>query len=103
MRVSMRICKLLTVFLLILAAGLCCGTNSSAGTIPNSAFTGVCGPLPPPSFPKFETKLDAFVMANCYGEQKQNWPHELIPKSNGTNRRSSEGLHSPFVKLWYSP
>ena len=35
-------------------------------------------------------------MANCYGVQKQNWPHEA-------DRRSSEGLHSPYVKLWYSP
>ncbi len=33
-------------------------------------------------------------MGLCY--QKQQWPHEA-------NRRSSEGLHAPFVKLWYSP
>ena len=33
-------------------------------------------------------------MQMCY--QKQRWPHEA-------NRRSSEGLHAPYVKLWYSP
>ena len=87
--------KLLCVVLSIVAVGLCCGSDSSANTN-NPAFTGACGPLPPPSWPNFKTRLDAFVMANCYGVQKQNWPHEA-------DRRSSEGLHSPFVKLWYSP
>ncbi len=33
-------------------------------------------------------------MALCY--QKQNWEHDV-------NRRTSQGLHAPFVKLWYSP
>ncbi len=92
----MRIPKVLVALLLILLAGLWGGTNSNAGTIPLSAFTGACAPLPPPSFPNFKTRLDAFVKGNCYGVQKQNWPHEA-------NRRSSEALHSPFVKLWYSP
>ena len=87
--------KLLLIVLSIVAAGLCCGSDSSANSN-NPAYTGACGPLPPPSWPNFKTRLDAFVMANCYGVQKQNWPHEA-------NRRSSEGLHSPFVKLWYSP
>ncbi len=88
--------KLLFIVLSIVAIGLCGGTNTSASTIPLSAFTGACAPLPPPSFPNFKTRLDAFVMGNCYGVNKQNWPHEA-------DRRSSEGLHSPFVKLWYSP
>jgi len=88
--------KLLFVVVSILALGLCCGENSSAGTIPLSAFTGACAPLPPPAFPNFKTRLDAFVKGNCYGVQKQNWPHEA-------SKRSSEGLHSPFVQLWYSP
>lgn len=30
----------------------------------------------------------------CY--QQQQWPHEA-------DRRSSEGLHAPYVQLWYSP
>jgi hypothetical protein len=63
-------------------------------TVDNSVFRGPCGPLPPPSWPNFKDRLDKFVMALCY--QQQNWPHEAA-------RRSSEGLHSPFVKLWYSP
>jgi hypothetical protein len=33
-------------------------------------------------------------MALCY--QQQNWEHDV-------NRRTSQGLHAPFVKLWYSP
>ncbi len=33
-------------------------------------------------------------MALCY--QRQNWEHDV-------NRRTSQGLHAPFVKLWYSP
>jgi hypothetical protein len=94
-----RICgvkKVLFVVLSLLALGLCGGTNSSAGTIPLSAFSGACAPLPPPSFPNFKSRLDAFVKGNCYGVQKQNWPHEA-------SKRSSENLHSPFVQLWYSP
>ncbi len=87
---------LLFIVVSTVAVGLCCGTNSSAGTIPASAFTGPCRPLPLPSSSKFKSRLDAFVTANCYGVPKQNWPHEA-------NRRSSEGLHDPFVKLWYSP
>ena len=80
----MRI-SLLIVFLLILAGGLNAGTNTSAGTIPASAFTGACGPLPPPSWPNFKTRLDAFVMADCYGVQKQNWPHEADrPQQRGS-------------------
>jgi len=87
--------KLLFIVLVILTAGMCGGHESSAATN-NPAVTGACGPLPPPSWSNFKTRLDAFVTANCYGVQKQNWPHEAA-------RRSSEGLHSPFVKLWYSP
>jgi hypothetical protein len=86
--------KLLFIVLSIVAIGLCGGGNSSASTTSLSAFSGACGPLPPPSWPKFKDKFDKFVMALCY--QKQQWPHEA-------NRRSSEGLHAPFVKLWYSP
>jgi hypothetical protein len=88
--------KLLLILLAIVVTGLCGGMNSRADTIPLSAFTGPCSPLPLPSSSNFKSRLDAFVMANCYGVQKQNWPHEAA-------RRSSEGLHSPFVKLWYSP
>jgi len=85
--------KLLFIVLSIVAAGLCCGSDSSANTS-NPAFTGACGPLPPPSWPNFKDQFDKFVMGLCY--QKQDWPHEA-------NRRSSEGLHAPYVKLWYSP
>jgi hypothetical protein len=85
--------KLLFIVLSIAAAGLCCGSDSSANTN-NPAFTGACGPLPPPSWPNFKDQFDKFVMGLCY--QKQDWPHEA-------NRRSSEGLHAPYVKLWYSP
>jgi hypothetical protein len=63
-------------------------------SVDDSAFRDPCGPLPPPGWPKFKDRLDQFAMALCY--QKQRWPHEA-------NRRSSEGLHAPFVKLWYSP
>ncbi len=62
--------------------------------VDNSAFGGACGPLRPPLWPNFKARLDQFVMALCY--QKQRWPHEAM-------RRSSEGLHAPYVKLWYSP
>src|SRR5689334_20226822 len=55
---------------------------------------GACAALPDPSAPMFTARLNRFVMALCY--QKQNWQHDA-------NRRSSEGLHAPFVKLWYSP
>lgn len=60
----------------------------------NRAAKNPCANLPNPSSPKYKDRLDAFVSNLCY--QKQNWPHEA-------NRRSSEGLHAPFVKLWYSP
>ncbi len=86
--------KPLLIALAIMVACLCCSTNSSASTINLEAFSGACGPLPPPSWPNFKDRLDKFVMGLCY--QKQQWPHEA-------NRRSSEGLHAPFVKLWYSP
>jgi hypothetical protein len=69
-------------------------SNSSGSTINPAAFTGACGPLPPPWWPNFKDRLDNFVMNLCY--QKQQWTHEA-------NRRSSEGLHAPYVKLWYSP
>ncbi len=85
--------KRLLIVLLLMAAGLCWGSNSSANAN-NPAFTGACGPLPPPSWPNFKNQFDNFVSGLCY--QKQQWPHEA-------NRRSSEGLHAPYVKLWYSP
>jgi hypothetical protein len=85
--------KLLFIVLAIVAAALSSYGNSS-GNASNPAFTGACGPLPPPSWPNFKARLDKFVMALCY--EQQQWPHEA-------NRRSSEGLHAPFVKLWYSP
>jgi len=89
--------KLLFLLASILACGvLSCGGDSGSGNVSNPAKTGACAPLPPPAFPNFKTRLDAFVMANCYGVEKQNWPHEAA-------RRSSEGLHSPYVKLFYSP
>ena len=69
-------------------------SNSSGSTINPAAFTGACGPLPPPWWPNFKDRLDNFVMNLCY--QKQQWTHEA-------HRRSSEGLHAPYVKLWYSP
>ena len=86
--------KPLLVALAIMVACMCCSTNSSANTINAGAFSGACGPLPPPSWPNFKDRLDKFVMGLCY--QKQRWPHEA-------DRRSSEGIHAPFVKLWYSP
>src|ERR1700722_8294014 len=89
----LRRMKRLLVVLLLVGAGLGCGSNSSANTN-NPAFTGACGPLPPPSWPNFKVQFDNFVSGLCY--QKQQWPHEA-------NRRSSEGLHAPYVKLWYSP
>jgi hypothetical protein len=93
----MRTSKFLTVLLLIVVAALWGGaTNSSAATIPLSAFTGPCSPLPAPSSSNFKARLDAFVTADCYGVNRQNWPHE-------DGRRSSEGLHDPYVQLWYSP
>lgn len=72
------------------------GSNDVAQSpaVDDSAYKGPCGPLPPPAWPNFKDRLDKFVMGLCY--QKQQWPHEA-------NRRTSEGLHSPFVKLWYSP
>jgi hypothetical protein len=85
--------KLLFIALVILAAGLSCVRESSANTN-NPALTGACGPLPPPSFLSFKDQFDKFVIGLCY--QKQQWPHEA-------DRRSSEGLHAPYVKLWYSP
>jgi len=85
--------KLLFIVLVIFAAGLSCGRGSNAFTN-KPALTGACGPLPPPSWPNFKVQFDQFVMGLCY--QQQQWPHEA-------HRRSSEGLHAPFVKLWYSP
>jgi hypothetical protein len=85
--------KLLFIVLVILAAGLICGRDGSANTN-NPVLTAACGPLPPPAWPNFKDRFDQFVMGLCY--QKQQWPHEA-------DRRSSEGLHAPYVKLWYSP
>jgi len=89
-----RMKKLLLIVVLIMAGGLWpCGGASAANTN-NPALTSACGPLPPPSWPNFRDRFDKFVMGLCY--QQQQWPHEAA-------RRSSEGLHAPFVKLWYSP
>ena len=87
--------KLLFIVLSIVAVGFWSSGGASAGNPINpGAFTGACGPLPPPSWPTFKDRFDQFTMGLCY--QQQQWPHEA-------NRRSSEGLHAPFVKLWYSP
>ncbi|MGH9831154.1 MAG: hypothetical protein ACREDR_48745, partial [Blastocatellia bacterium] len=87
--------KLLFIVLSIVAAGLCCSTgSSSASTLNVAAFTGACRPLPSPSSPNFKDRFDKFVMQVCY--QKQQWPHDA-------NRHSSEGLHAPLIKIWYSP
>jgi hypothetical protein len=86
--------KLLIILFLIVVAGLSGSGDAGASTTSLSAFTGACGPLPPPSWPSFKDQFDTFVMALCY--QEQQWPHEA-------SRRSSEGPHAPFVKLWYSP
>src|SRR5271155_294734 len=86
--------KLLLIVLSMVLAGLCsCGGGSSGNTI-NPAFTGACAKLPPPTTPGFTPLLNQFVMQLCY--QKQHWKHDV-------NRRTSQGLHAPFVKLWYSP
>jgi hypothetical protein len=90
-----RVIKLLFIVLSIVAVGFWSSSGASAGNPINpGAFTGACGPLPPPSWPTFKGRFDQFTMGLCY--QQQQWPHEA-------NRRSSEGLHAPFVKLWYSP
>ena len=86
--------KLLFIVLSIVAAGLSCGRDSSASTINSAASTGACRKLPSPSAPDFTNRLNEFVTQLCY--QKQNWEHDV-------NRRTSQGLHAPFVKLWYSP
>src|SRR5882757_3943187 len=86
--------KLLFIVLLIVAAGLSCGRDSSANTTDSAAHTRACAKLPSPSAPNFTNRFNQFVMQLCY--QKQNWQHDA-------NRRTSEGLHAPFVKLWYSP
>jgi hypothetical protein len=86
--------KLLLIVLTIVAAGLwSCGGGSGGNPI-NPAFTGACAQLPPPSAPEFTKRFNEFVMQKCY--EKQQWKHDA-------NRRTSEGLHAPFVKLWYSP
>ena len=85
--------NLLVIFLLIAAGGLySCG---GSGGIPiNPAFTGACAQLPSPSAPEFKNRFDQFAMQKCY--EKQGWKHDA-------NRRSSEGLHAPLIKIWYSP
>jgi hypothetical protein len=86
--------KLLFTILSIVAVGLCCGSDSSEGTIGPAAFTGACAPLPSASAPNFNDRLTAFVEQRCY--VKQGWQHDA-------NVRTSEGVHSPFIKIWYSP
>jgi hypothetical protein len=103
--------KLLFIVLSIVAGGLwlwsCGGSGSNtplsiatpsptATPVPTATpnVMGACAALPDPSAPVFTARLNQFVMALCY--QKQNWQHDV-------NRRTSEGLHAPFVKLWYSP
>src|SRR6516162_1059637 len=89
------LCLLLGVWIAVgTVFSLAIPSNSSASAINLAASAGSCGPLPPPSWPNFKSQLDNFVMNLCY--QKQQWPHEA-------NRRSSEGLHAPYVRLWYSP
>ena len=101
--------KLLLIVLSIVVAGLwsCGGSSSNTPPViatpsptatpaptPTPDVSGACATLPSPSAPGFTARLNQFVMALCY--QKQNWEHDV-------NRRTSEGLHAPFVKLWYSP
>jgi hypothetical protein len=86
--------KLLLIVLSIVAAGLCCGRDSSASTINSAAFTGACAKLPSPSAPNFTKRFNEFVIQLCY--QKQNWQHDA-------NRRTSQNIHDTLVKIWYSP
>ena len=101
--------KLLLIVLSIVVAGLwsCGGSSSNTPPViatpsptatpaptPTPDVSGACATLPSPSAPGFTARLNQFVMALCY--QKQNWEHDV-------NRRTSQGLHAPFVKLWYSP
>ena len=101
--------KLLLIVLSIVVAGLwsCGGSSSNTPPViatpsptatpaptPTPDVSGACATLPSPSAPGFTARLNQFVMALCY--QKQNWEHDV-------NRRTSQGVHAPFVKLWYSP
>jgi len=104
--------KLFVIFLLIVAGGswscsgdsggntpLVIATPSATATATPSAtptpnVSGACATLPSPSAPGFTARFNQFVIQLCY--QKQNWEHDV-------NRRTSQGLHAPFVKLWYSP
>ena len=86
--------KLLFIVLLIVAGGFWSAGSGSASDMKTPAFTGACRKLPSPSAPNFTKRFNEFVTQLCY--QKQNWEHDA-------NRRTSEGLHAPFVRLWYSP
>ena len=103
--------KLLLIVLSIVVAGLwsCGGSSSNTPPViatpsptatatpaptPTPDVSGACATLPSPSAPGFTALFNRFVMALCY--QRQNWEHDV-------NRRTSQNLHAPFVKMWYSP
>src|SRR5216684_1661970 len=54
--------KLLFIVLLIVAAGLSCGRDSSANTTDSAAHTRACAKLPSPSAPNFTNRFNQFVM-----------------------------------------
>jgi hypothetical protein len=76
--------KLLFIVVSFVVVGMCCGSESRANPINPGAFTGACGPLPPPSWPTFKGRFDQFTMGLCY--QQQQWPHEANRRSSDTRR-----------------
>ena len=58
-----RVLKSLFIVLSIVAVGFWSSGGPSAGNPINpGAFTGACGPLPPPSWPTFKDRFDQFTM-----------------------------------------
>src|SRR5215510_1569755 len=85
--------KLPILLLLIVTGGLsACGGGGGGGT--NPAFTGDCAKLPYASAPDFNDRLTKFVEKSCY--KKQQWKHDQ-------NIRTSDGVHFPFIQIFYSP
>ncbi len=80
---------LVVVLVAVLSACQSGGGNGGA----NSAYTGVCAPLPAVTAANFEPRLEKFLNNYCY--RKQNWKHD-------PHVRTTNGVH-PFVKIWYSP
>ena len=92
-RGSLLLISIVSAFLIV-AGGFLSAASASGGNTDTSAFTGACAKLPSPSAPDFTNRFNQFVMQLCY--QKQNWKHDA-------NRRTSQGIHDTFVKMWYSP